>query len=636
MTDDMGLGRRQLLRSAGGLAGAAVLSGTTLASASNYDRVVNIVDAGADPTGEEPIDDVLGALEADDTLVEFPNGEYKLDQINLYGRENFGMRGVGDDVTLVAEESHGDDFWIAGASTSDIVFENFTIDTTADGTDPSIQFGTYGGLVVRDIDKVGAQDGAGVPFGFRTYNSGSEALVENVSMTDGGDGHGFWVDGNGTITFRDCHVHRFGDNGLYASWADGAVQVEGGTYKNNDRTQVRLGGEDSYAEGVEIVVDDPIDVHPQLGVRVSNGLGPVEVRDCDILMQNGRGSGGIVVAENGGAIRVDNCRIEIGDEYHANKSGGSRNAPAIYIDYPPNADYVQARIQDTSMVGGGGGDHYPAVLSRRDATDIDRICVDWDGSDGVWFQSDGNTLYDSTVDVPGDVFGGDADVAGISTSGSCPAPDFGDGSGGGDGGDDGGDGDGGSASLADAPVPGNADYLDYPVMGTDSDNPTLTVYGNFVYPNTRKFAMNNLPEIMEEYVLSGDLNVEFRSIAYPDGHYLNTTEGEERLAQLALGTWDKDWSSYWGLFEYLFENQGDFEWGSYSEARSLLNQNDVRTYGWIPALAGDDEWSDEVVDSRRAAADAGLSYVPQVELDGDLAGANWDTGHLLTWIGNRL
>ncbi|MFC6955374.1 hypothetical protein [Halorubellus litoreus] len=610
-----------------GAAATTAAAGTVTGSDGRYDRVVDIVEAGADPTGEEPIDDVFASVKGDDTLVEFPSGRFKINQISLYGLTNFGMRGLDDDVVLVADENHGEEYWIAGSSTRNVLFENFTLDHTVDGVSPSVEFGTYDGLVVKDVVKEGSQDGDQTAFGFRTYESGSSALVENLELTDGSIPDGpvaVYVDGEGTAKFRNCRVAGYGNNGLYGSWATGAVQIEGGLYKNNDRSQIRLGGAGSYVDDAAVVVDDPDGAEPNVGIRVSNGVGPVTVTNTDVSMTKGRGSGAIVAADNGGTLVVEDSRIHIGSDFTTNGSGGTRTAPGIFLDTPPGSA-TTTEIASTSITG--GENYYPAVLSYRSDVTVRDSCIQWSGPDGIWFDGSSNDVSNTNITVSGDEVVGEADVSGVTTGDSCPRPSF--------GGDDGSDD--GEASLANAPIPGNASELTYPVMGTDSENPTLTVYGNFVYPNTREFALGNLPEIHDAYVASGDLNVEFRCIAYDDDHRLNTVPGEVRLAQLALGVWDQnDWDEYWSFFEYCFEQQGDFEWHTYEEAVNVLERNDVRNSAWIPALAGVGEWEDELRDTRIAATDAGLEYVPQIEFRGDLASATWDTQKLLDWIGRRL
>lgn len=632
MSDMQGtFGRRGVLTLLGGMAGAAGVAGTASARTDQYSTVVNVAEAGADPTGQEPIDDVIESALDDDTLIEFPSGTYKIEQVNLYGHSNLTLRGSDDDVTLLADDDHGEAYWIGGADTRNLTFENFTLDHTAAGAAPSIEFGSYDGLVVRDIEKRGSQDGDATALGLRAYSASATTLVENVAFPDGGQargGVGIWVDGDGETILRDCRVEGFGNNGLYASYSKGPVGVEGGTYKDNDRAQVRLGSDGSYVEGANIVVEDPSGDDPCTGVRISNGLGPVTVSNCDVSMTAGRGSGGVMCADNGGSFTVENSRIYIGPDYTANESGGTRTAPGIFVDEAPAAD-LDHDVVGTAVTG--GGDYYPSIFAKRDGVRVRDCCVDWDGPAGIGFEdTTGNAVRNTNVTVDGSTVEGEADVSGVTTGEACPRPDLG-------GGADDSTASNDSTGLADVPLPANASRMTYPTMGTDESNPTLTVYGNFVYPNTREFVFGNLREIIDEYVVTGKLNVEFRSVAYPDDHRLNSVAGEERLAQLALGVWDKNnWENYWGVFEYLFENQGDVEWDAWTEAEQLLGDAGVeRVTGWIPLLVANDEYADEVSESRARAGNTELEYVPQVSLNGDCAGANWDTDALLAWIEER-
>ncbi|MFC6955371.1 right-handed parallel beta-helix repeat-containing protein [Halorubellus litoreus] len=598
----------------------------------------DIVEEGADPTGEEPIDAVFAELEHDDAVIEFPSGTYKVQGLNLYSRENFTMRGIGD-VTLVPSADH-DENWIAGWSMRNFTFENFTLDHTATGVAPTLSFGCYDGLHIKDITKVGYHDTDHTAFGAWVLDSDGTGLVENLTMADGSkpvNPVGVYSGSKGTLTFRNCHIEGFGNNGLYASTGTGPIHVEGGLFKNNDRTQVRLGSPGSSVTGATIVVDDPEqEGQNQRGIRISDNPGPVTIDDCDITLRAGSGFGGIVGAFDGGSFTVTNTRIYVDEDYHSHWD--DQTAPAIYVDEVGDVEQSggggERYFENVSITGGGHGE-YPAVLVRRSDNTFENCCVQMAGSEKTGFGSFGgvsnNVVRNSNVNVPGAVSDDTFETENLTYGDSCPVPDgvneiqtespgsYED------------------VSIADAPVPGDASKLTYPVMGTDSENPTLRVYGNFVYGNTQDFALGNLKAIMQKYVLPGHVNVEFRSVAYPDDHYLNSVEGEERLAQLALGVWHKNnWDKYWGFFEYCFENQGDFEWRTYDEAADLLQRNDVSTYGWIPALAGDDEWVDEVVESRRQAAEDDLAYVPQIAFRGDLAGANWDTEKLLDWIGPRL
>lgn len=705
--DPSSVGRRTFFKGVGASVAGVALFGGTAAAAREYSNVVNIAEAGADTSGEETINGVLQEHLDNDTLIEFPNGRYLLDQQSFYGLQSFGMRAIGEDVTLVPAGQHSD-YWISGWDVRNFLFEGFTVDQTESGIHPEIAFGATDGLVVRDIVREGYHDGTNQAFGFRITSSGGSGLVENVRLPDGGDNAvGVYTDSSGTITFRDCRIEGFGDNGLYASRSTGSVHVEGGTYKNNDTSQVRLGSAGSYVKDATIVVDDP----PRhkaprnaRGVRVSDGPteGRVTVDGCDIVVRDAVGGGGVVSAYNGGAFTVKNTNIEVGSDYTSVHSGGARTSNAILADKQSAGSTGECRVENTSITG--GGKNLSAIWFRgRDSTAVENVCIQQSGSSrsGIIYESCGdNTVVNSTINVPEEaVVERDCAVStsGISRSGACPAPNESEPSGSPDdvtattsntgdakavrsadapektetvstdaaeassGGDDpstessassndeddasersssdeGSSSGGSSERDSPVPLPSNAADLTYPTFGTDADNPTLTIYGNFRCPYTRKFALTNLNALVEEYVRPGDLNVRFRSVVYNlkdiDQPYI--TPSGDRLAQLALGAWDYDPASYWSFFTSAFENQSSVDWESDAEAKQLLNGNGVDSPGRITARTNADSYTSELRSSYRAATDAGLQFVPMVELSGDLAAANVGSEQLRSWVESRL
>jgi len=72
--------------------------------ADEFEHTVNIVDAGADPTGHKPIDEVLRSHAADDTLIEFPPGRYRVEAEFISDVSRFGMRG--EDATIVPADGN--------------------------------------------------------------------------------------------------------------------------------------------------------------------------------------------------------------------------------------------------------------------------------------------------------------------------------------------------------------------------------------------------------------------------------------------------------------------------------------------------------------------------------------------------
>ena len=404
--------RRTYLKSAGAAIGSCVLASTGVA-ATEYDRTVNIVEAGADPTGSQPIDDVFQEVAQDGTLVEFPEGEYVANQLSLWGLENFGMRATGD-ATLVPGDDYHDEPWIGGSDTKNLLFEGFTLDTTDEGVSPSVTILCDDGLVVRDVLKRGPQDDGSSAFDFRVVKADGTGLVENVRAPDGdtsGDAVGMFVNTTGTLTVRDCRIEEFGNNGLYASGSSGPVQVEGGFYRNNDVTSIRLGSPGSYVEGTDIVVEDPAkDDGNYRGVRVSEGPGPVTIEDVDIDLRSGQGTGGVVGASDGGSFDLRNSRIHVGSDYTI--VGNDHTAHAVWIDAASGVDPGERTIRNVSITGGGNG--YSAIDLNRGNTTVEKAQIQQGGDDrtGVYVAngSTNNSVTDCAIEVTGEQVANDGEV----------------------------------------------------------------------------------------------------------------------------------------------------------------------------------------------------------------------------------
>ena len=88
---------------------------------------VNLVEQGADPTGETGIADVIETHADDDMLLLFPNGTYRLDrEFSVGGLSNFGLVGDGATITIGPDFSDSVVFTL-GSSGSDAC-ENVIVD----------------------------------------------------------------------------------------------------------------------------------------------------------------------------------------------------------------------------------------------------------------------------------------------------------------------------------------------------------------------------------------------------------------------------------------------------------------------------------------------------------------------------
>ncbi|MFC4551172.1 MULTISPECIES: hypothetical protein [Halorussus] len=441
-----GKSRRSVLKgiAAAGLAAPLASVNASARSPSDYDdrfgTIIDVTDVGADPGGDEPITGVLNDHADDDTLLYFPEGRYYVDrQFRFTGFDNFGM--VGDGATLVPA-----DYWdyrdeggnwrmfrlgIYYNPGRDLLFEGFTVDQTADDTGLRvIEADIADGLEVRDVNIVGQHDsGVMGPGRFCVNDADGSGIVENFSASDGGA----WVhntpnDGErwrgptgilcnkynrGQITFKNCSLGGFPDNGLYAVSDGGQVRVEGGHYKNSQAASIRLGGPKSYVSGATVEVDDggQYDTN-QVGIRLDEGDLRVYATDITLTQPNGaairtihpdnvlidrtdivvRGDDvnhGIRIGSNTGAVTIDECAIDF------DTAGGA----AIRIsDAGDNPERVL--IEQTKIHGDAGHESNRAgIWSNRDNVKYRAVNVRQTGSSlrrALVNDGDDALIYDCT------------------------------------------------------------------------------------------------------------------------------------------------------------------------------------------------------------------------------------------------
>ncbi|MFB6165577.1 MAG: right-handed parallel beta-helix repeat-containing protein, partial [Haloarculaceae archaeon] len=365
------LSRRTMLA---GLAGgsAAALVGTTRAASGSYDVVVDLVDEGADPDGNESIVPLLNELAADDTRIDLPSGEYLMtEQFRFTDYRNLAI--VGDDATIVpgtVEEMEGRTatagtfggptrlfrLGVSYAPGDELRFEGLTFDFTADNSGfRAIEAYVKRDMLVRDVDVTGRHDLASFgPALFSVTDPDGISTVEGFRAPDGGvnavDAIGGDPNGptgilvpqshEGKLWLRDCELGGFPDNGVYASCPNGRVVVKGGTFKNSDVSNVRLYGDYSYLKDATVVVDESHDgFDNQRGVRLDQGK-HLWVYDTTIRLDEPNGDA-ITVMGGVDSARIQQSEITVGDAVN----------DAIVVE--PGAGRTDIYHTDVEMTTGG-------------------------------------------------------------------------------------------------------------------------------------------------------------------------------------------------------------------------------------------------------------------------------------------
>ncbi|WP_259517196.1 hypothetical protein [Halanaeroarchaeum sp. HSR-CO] len=229
---------------------------------------------------------------------------------------------------------------------------------------------------------------------FKARNTDDNPTLTGVYV---GDSHA------GELVFKDCELEGFSDNGLYASspglrsGKNGIVRVEGGKYRNNNISNIRLGSTGSTARNVDVVATDPPDAESVnvRGIRFRHRQDQlVENSRIHIGPDSGNGFGAVVFhPENRGAT-VKNTAIEVHrDDYKAIFA-----LPAIE---PAESGPVFENVSISGEANGG----FVGKIEGRTGTVFSGCTIDMSGVDrhGLRFSSAEDTLIeDCRIAVSGD------------------------------------------------------------------------------------------------------------------------------------------------------------------------------------------------------------------------------------------
>ena len=443
--------RRKLLKAVGAAGLGLAASGSASAAAGDHEgfefrTVIDMIEAGGDPDGEEPIDDLLYELVDDHTLLQFPPGEYKLEQFRNYTGEfgsydpekylnltDFGMKG--HDASLVAPAGTGNEpgffeqVWIDLRFTNGTLLEGFTFDNTAPNTGAGVTFGPYDRGVVRDIDVSGVYDGgtSGSPFivWVPENESGTcrfqdvrlpDGLPRGTSYETGTPGFFVFIGHRGVLELWDCVVEGFNNGVYHASPGRGGVQVEGGRYAHNNVAQVRVHGPRSHIKNVHMAIENVAEKHPnfenQRAVWVWRRKG-LDIKNCTIdVLSPTDSQGAIVVRQAAGETAIENTDVRVDAD----------GVPAVWATTPlegegpfgygpaPPAGERGIDMKNVRITGNadGGGPFEPGrgavLIEGRDGNRFKNCRVEQSGPnrDGVVFRSADASVRNTLIDVTGD------------------------------------------------------------------------------------------------------------------------------------------------------------------------------------------------------------------------------------------
>ncbi|WP_458189550.1 hypothetical protein [Haladaptatus sp. NG-WS-4] len=354
----------------------------------------DIVEQGADNTGESAIDPVLDDLVGSDTTIIFPPGTYELNELVVQsGTDDLELLAP-DGARLVPGQSGDSVRWVDVYSNG-FVLDGFELDMRNVAVPPFVRMNSEAGnwelrrLITRGKVRAATDDnvGSNTSSDARTYfrlssAEGTRGLLQDCYFhegscepTEASNRRAILVESsNGALTFNRCWFEYWGENTIYAKKPEGRLKILN-CFVRNSQNGMRVGGNTvvrncvsiknaqhptqawsggSLQRGVNAEATEPAD--PSAGINTYDGT--LTVRDSDFYHRYLDSScGGPITAPTPcERINVRNVRIS----YNSTK-----NHDAIYT--------YESRMSDGT----------PANLEYLQLEDV-QVTNDHDSEYGIW------------------------------------------------------------------------------------------------------------------------------------------------------------------------------------------------------------------------------------------------------------
>ncbi|WP_049985931.1 hypothetical protein [Halobellus rufus] len=373
-----------------------------------FDSVTDLSEFDVDPTGGA-IGNAIEEVADDGDLLVLPEGTFTIEEsLDLSGLDRFGL--VGNETTLVPTEgASGTIFFISAEGT--IHVSDLRFDYSANGVGSrALDVRAPGEIRIRDVTVNGRLDGGRGAVRIDVTDPDGTGLVERLRLPDGSvSGErvtGCYVgdDNRGEITFADCRIVGFSDNGLYADPAVGRMVVDGGYYANSGISNVRVCA-GSVVRNVHVRCDDHSRGFDNMrGIRLNNAepradVEPTLVENCRIEMIDVSSSdGGIILTSAVPSMVVRNTEIRVDAD---GVNGIWAKTPAESLREHDAELWVDC---EDLTVTGDADDQFAVKIDGRGGSTLTGIDVSHAATNrnGIGFQdSYDNVIRDATVEVGG-------------------------------------------------------------------------------------------------------------------------------------------------------------------------------------------------------------------------------------------
>lgn len=372
---------------------------------------MDVVDNGLANDGSEDTGAFIDSNQADNRVLVFPPGTYSFDTgVTIELVENFGLLAPTGGVTFtegtIGTSSNMIQFGTSTNPAKNMLLKGIDTDTTAASF---LELKTEGRTLIENVEFTAEKTASDAIFhvDIRVLNENGYAVFRNVRMPEGGtvqgdvtdEAGGFYVfsDHAGDVFFENCMVGGFPNNGIYASApsgsSNGRTHVRGGTFKNSNVANIRIGGDGSSIRDTTIIFDTlKTDFTNLRGIYTREGTGH-QIDNVKIRIDSGLDGAHMGISHLGGAGTATYRDVLIED------NGGAR-AVRVYAEdsgtYPVTFENFELRGDAPSS-----GEAWPVYIVRGE-TVLREAKIDQPNRDGIWVNANGVYLENSNISTGGD------------------------------------------------------------------------------------------------------------------------------------------------------------------------------------------------------------------------------------------
>lgn len=164
------------------------------------------------------------------------------------------------------------------------------------------------------------------------------------------------------------------------------------------------------------------------------------------------------------------------------------------------------------------------------------------------------------------------------------------------------------------------DYASIPQQGAVLGNPdaqvTLVEYADYQCPACGHFATETLPHVIQDFVVSGQVNYEFRVYPFLGGGDL-ITPGNESVEPAIAAECARDQGKFWEFNHKLFESQdGENDGGFSNENLKMMASELGLDQATFDSCLDSGEHRQTVIDNFNAAQADGINSTPTLFING--------------------